>query len=142
MNDELHLTNEALQERHEEVNRLNRFMSLVLSSMSPAVAVVDQDLQVTAWNAKAEDLWGLRSQEALGSHLLGLDIGLPLDEIRPILRRQLSEVPQPSDGVRLAAVNRRGKPVHVEVTVTNLSDGADGPQGAVLIMDVLPDGDG
>jgi two-component system CheB/CheR fusion protein len=137
MNDELHFSNEALRERQDEVDRLNAFMSAVLGSLSAAVAVVDPDLQITAWNTKAEDLWGIRMDEAIGSHLLNLDIGLPLEEVRPLLRHQLGRAGQAADSIRLDAVNRRGKPVQVQVTVTDLAGGSDGPPGAILVMDVL-----
>ena len=62
MNDELHYSNEALRERQEEVDRLNRFMTSVLGSMDAGVAVVDADMQVLAWNTRAEDLWGVRDR--------------------------------------------------------------------------------
>ena len=89
MNDELHFSNEALRDRQDEVDRLNKFMTSVLGSMNSGVAVVDSDMKILAWNAKAEDLWGVRADEALGRHLLNLDIGLPLDGLRQPLRKQL-----------------------------------------------------
>jgi two-component system CheB/CheR fusion protein len=38
------------------------------------------------WNRHAEDLWGLRGGGLIGQHFLNLDIGLPIDRIRPLLR--------------------------------------------------------
>lgn len=136
MNDELQLSNGALRDRQEEVDRLNRFMSSVLGSMRAGVAVVDGDLRVLSWNATAAELWGIRSDEAVGEHLLGLDIGLPLEAVRPLIKSQLSD--EESDyeaGLRLAAVNRRGRPIEVQVTVTRLD--REGPVGAIIMMDVL-----
>ena len=36
-----------------------------------------------------EDLWGLRSKDATGQHFFNLDIGLPTDRIRPLIRSVL-----------------------------------------------------
>ena len=138
MNDELHITNEALRERQDEVDHLNGFMAAVLDSMSAGVAVVDKDLRITAWNAKAHDLWGVRTEEAVGEHLLTLDIGLPLQQLRPILRRQLADgSTKGGESIRVNAVNRRGKAVEVHVTATQLAGAGAGSSGAILLMEVL-----
>ncbi|WP_353511372.1 CheR family methyltransferase [Intrasporangium sp.] len=133
MNDELHITNEALRERQDEVDHLNGFMAAVLDSMSAGVAVVDKDLRITAWNAKAQDLWGVRTEEAVGEHLLTLDIGLPLQQLRPILRRQLADGSNKGgESIRVNAVNRRGKPVEVHVIASRLAGAGAGSSGAIL----------
>jgi two-component system CheB/CheR fusion protein len=137
MNDELHTSNEVQREQQEHYYRLNRFMSAVLGSLNAGVTAVDESLRVLAWNAKAEDLWGIRTDEARGRHLFSLDIGLPLEPLRPVLKRQLADGADP-DVLRLDAVNRRGRAIAVQVTVTRLehSDGDDGP-GALLMMEVV-----
>lgn len=138
MNDELYATNDALRSRSEEVAALNAFTNSILSSVHSAVAVVDHNLQVQAWNAGAEDLWGVRESEAVGRHLLNLDIGLPVEDLRPLLRRQLWAATPEShhEGVVLAAVNRRGRPVTVRVTVSPFPARHDGDRGAVIVMDL------
>ena len=119
MNDELHSTNEELRDRTQEVGDLNQFMESVLGNLRAGVAVVDPELRILAWNSRSEDLWGVRSDEAMGQHLLNLDIGLPVERLRPLLRRQVSRTPERDhEGLELSAVNRRGKPVTVRVTVT------------------------
>ncbi|MDN4162891.1 CheR family methyltransferase [Nocardioides abyssi] len=137
MNDELQVSNETLRDRQEEVDRLNRFMSAVLGSMNAGVAVVDADLQVLAWNSRAEDLWGVRADEAVGQHLLNLDIGLPLEDLRQPLRTRLAE---PDDGVSTVvvdAVNRRGRSVRLRTTLTSVRDTSGSMPVAMLVMDVL-----
>jgi two-component system CheB/CheR fusion protein len=64
----------------------NEFLETVLTSLRAGVAVLDRQLQVRAWNKPAEELWGVRRDEALGQHFLNLDIGLPTDQLRPALR--------------------------------------------------------
>jgi two-component system CheB/CheR fusion protein len=136
MNDELQFSNEALRDRQDEVDRLNDFMSSVLGSMNSGVAVVDGDLKVLAWNARAEDLWGVRAEEAVGAHLLNLDIGLPLDSLRQAIRAQLGDSPPDPTSVTLEAVNRRGRSVEVKVTLTHLVGRGAGSRAAMLVMDV------
>jgi two-component system CheB/CheR fusion protein len=135
MNDELHTTNEELRSTTEEVGALNRFMTGVLGSFRAGVAVVDPDLRVLVWNAAAEDLWGIRQDEVSGQHLLNLDIGLPLSELHPLLRRQVAGDGPSHETVELAAVNRRGRPVRVRVTVSSFAHGPDRRGGAVVLMD-------
>jgi two-component system CheB/CheR fusion protein len=140
MNDELHLSNSALRERQDEVDRLNRFMSSVLGSLRAGVAVVGPDLRVLAWNASAEDLWGIREDEAEGQDLFNLDIGLPMEELKPLLRRQFGSDGAHDESLRLAAVNRRGRPLQLQVTVSPLAAVPNEQRGAILLMDVLDSG--
>jgi two-component system CheB/CheR fusion protein len=137
MNDELHLSNTALRERQDEVDQLNRFMSSVLGSLRAGVAVVGPDLRIRAWNATATDLWGIREDEATGEHLFNLDIGLPLEELKPLLRRQFGADGAQDESLRLSAVNRRGRPLEVQVTVSRLAAVPDEQPGAILLMDVV-----
>ena len=137
MNDELHASNEVLREGQEEVDRLNRFMSAVLGSMSAGVVVVDKDMRITAWNSKAADMWGVRSDEAVGQHLLNLDIGLPVQELRPMIKRQLLDPQREPDVVTMQAVNRRGRGVELQVTVSPLSEEGHEASGAILVTDML-----
>jgi two-component system, chemotaxis family, CheB/CheR fusion protein len=51
---------------------------------------------------------------ALGQHLLNLDVGLPVDRLRPLVRRALSGDTE-ADELVLEAVNRRGRSVTVRV---------------------------
>ena len=138
MNDELQLSNQAQHDQQNHFYKLNQFMSAVLSSVNSGVVVVDEELTVLSWNAKAEDLWGVRADEAEGRHLFNLDIGLPMESLRPVLKLQLEDDHVGSHEVTiLDAVNRRGHPVQVRVTVTRLSQDGDQPRAAVLVMEVL-----
>jgi len=117
------------------VGALNRFMSGVLGSFRVGVAVVDLELRVLAWNAAAEDLWGVREDEARGQHVLGLDIGLPVAELQPLLRRQVAGAADALETVEVEAVNRRGRHIRVRVTVTAFSQVPGERSGAVVLMD-------
>jgi two-component system CheB/CheR fusion protein len=138
-NDELQTINDTLRERSTEVDELNAFLESVLTSLQAAVVVVDRDMRVLAWNRGAEELWGMRREEVDGQHLLNLDIGLPLPDLRPTVRAALSETSYTHTEV-LAAVNRRGRDVEVRVVTGALRGGDGSPAGAILVMDVLPEG--
>ena len=140
MNDELHSANEELRATTDEVGSVNRFMNGVLSSFRAGVAVVDADLRVLVWNAAAEDLWGLRQDEVRGRYLLDLDVGLPVSALHPLVRRQVGGAGADDGGhdtVELDAVNRRGRPVRVRVTVTAFSEAPDERAGAVVLIDPI-----
>ena len=137
MNDELQFSNDALRDRQDEVDRLNQFMSSVLGSMAAGVAVVDSDMRVMAWNARAEDLWGVRTDEAMGEHLLNLDIGLPVERLRQSIRTQLADAEAVPMSVTLDAVNRRGRALQVKVTLTHIRDHGQTTPAAMLVMDVV-----
>ena len=53
------------------------------------MVVVDRDMRVVVWNRGCEELWGLRSDETVGTVLTSLDIGLPTDEMKPLIGKAL-----------------------------------------------------
>jgi two-component system, chemotaxis family, CheB/CheR fusion protein len=138
-NEELQTMNDELRQRGEDLNSANAFLESVLAGMRGGVAVVDRELRLLAWNPQAEELWGIRGEEARGDHLLNLDIGLPVERLRPLLKTSLA-----GDGdskvVTLEAVNRRGKSIQCEITCTPLR-GANGEvHGAIVLMEEASDG--
>src|SRR5205814_8828047 len=116
-NEELQTTNDDLRRRGEEFNGANSLLESILTGVRSGVVVVDRELHVIAWNRRAEDLWGLRSEEAKGQNFLNLDIGLPTDQLRAAVRAAIG-----GDGevreVVVHAVNRRGKNLACKVTST------------------------
>lgn len=142
MNEELQSTNEELQtindearEHGDQLGELNGFLESILTSLRSAVAVVDRDLQVRKWSHRAEDMWGLRQDEALHKNFLNLDIGLPVDRLKVPIRACLARESEFLD-VMLEATNRRGRAVQVRVTCTPLATGpTDQPRGVILLME-------
>jgi two-component system, chemotaxis family, CheB/CheR fusion protein len=90
-NDELQAINDELQDRTGDLDRANGFLETILTSLRAGVVVVDPDLHVQVWNQQAQELWGLRPEEAIGQHFLNLDIGLPTELPRPMIRQTLAE---------------------------------------------------
>ena len=89
----------------------------MLTGIDSGVIVVDQDLVVQVWNHWSEDLWGLRSSEVEGKHLMNLDIGLAVTELLPTVRAALEgngEPPgsscPPATGVAATSCARSARP--------------------------------
>jgi two-component system CheB/CheR fusion protein len=134
-NDELQSINEQLQVSSELLDDANAFLETVLANLRAGVAVVDRDMRVRSWNRRAEDLWGMRSAEVIGEHFLNLDIGLPFESLRPLLRAASAPGGAAAEIV-LAAVNRRGRPITVRVACTPLQHrNGRSSDGAIVVME-------
>jgi two-component system CheB/CheR fusion protein len=130
-NDELQATNDVLRLRSGELDEVNSFLSAVLRSLGNAVVVVNTDLRVRVWSPGAEDMWGVRADEAEGMFLTDLDIGLPVGEITPLLRQTLEGAPGRTE---VDGMNRRGRPLRMEVQSRLLADADGRSQGVILVM--------
>jgi two-component system, chemotaxis family, CheB/CheR fusion protein len=130
-NDELQSTNDVLRLRSGELDAANGFLGSVMRSLGNAVVVVNDDLRVRVWSPGAEDMWGVRADEAEGMYLSDLDIGLPVGEITPLLRQTLGGN---SGEIAVDGMNRRGRPIRMLVQARRLADAENHPQGAILVM--------
>lgn len=137
-NDELQTINDTLRERTLELDEVNEFLESILTSFRAAVVVVDTEMRVRVWNRAAENLWGLRREEAEGQHLLNLDIGLPMPEVQPAVRDAVGD-PSFQTELRLDAVNRRGRQAPVRVVCGSMMGGDGTSQGALLVMEQQED---
>ena len=124
-NEELETINDELRERTSELNQVNDFLETILTSLGFGVAVLDPQQRVQVWNRRAEDLWGLRPDEAVDNHFLSLDIGLPSEQLAPALRAVLGGA-SPRESRELEAVNRRGRTIVCAATVLPLVGPAPG----------------
>ena len=136
-NEELETMNEELRQRTRELNDINSFLETVFATMAIGVAVIDRNQRVQIWNGNARELWGLTSDEVEGEHLMGLDIGLPLEELKSEVRAALNGETKRAERI-LEATNRRGQPLQCRVTVVPLSAMAnDSAAGVVVMMEPL-----
>jgi len=133
-NEELHTANEELRTRTEDMHQLTAFFESVLASLSTGAVVVNNNLDVLMWNQRASDLWGLRADEVQGKGLLNLDIGLPVAELRTVIRPCLSGEVERGQVV-LDAINRRGKPIRCRVHCTPLISSGGRREGVILMME-------
>jgi two-component system CheB/CheR fusion protein len=135
-NEELETINDEVRQRSDDLNQANLFTESVLTSLRSGVAVVDRGLRLLAWNRHAEELWGGRAAEVTGQHLLNLDIGLPLQRLRPALKACLGGE-TPSERLVLEAVNRRARKILCQVTCSPLLGPEGSVAGAILVMDEI-----
>jgi two-component system CheB/CheR fusion protein len=133
-NEEIETVNEELGVRGEERDRLNTYLQLILGSLSSGVIVVDRDFLVQIWNARSEDLWGLRTEEVCGKNLLGLEMGLPLAQLKPAIKAFLSGESK-SKSFTVDATTRRGKALRCRVSCTPMTDGKSIISGVILLVE-------
>jgi two-component system CheB/CheR fusion protein len=140
-NEELETINDELRERTGELNHVNEFLEAILTSLGLGVAVLDSHQRVQVWNRGAEDLWGLRADEAVEQHFLSLDIGLPSEQLASALRVVLNGGSE-RETRELEAINRRGRQIVCEATVLPLVGTAHGDgarlRGAIVMMEDRP----
>jgi two-component system CheB/CheR fusion protein len=132
-NEELETMNEELRHRTLELNDLNLFLETILTTVGVAVAVLDRRHHVQIWNEQSRELWGLTSDEVEDQHLLGLDFGLPVERLKPLLRAALTGE-SAREEVVVEATNRRGRAFQCQVTVLPLGSENDGGVSGVIMM--------
>jgi two-component system CheB/CheR fusion protein len=133
-NEELQTTNDELHERTNDLNRAKAFLESILGGLYIAAVVIDSDFRILMWNQEASELWGLRSDEVQGHSLMSLDIGLPVEPLRPSLRAVLRDASKFQE-VTLEATNRRGMTLQCRVTCTPLIGVVQDIQGVILLME-------
>jgi two-component system CheB/CheR fusion protein len=130
----LETLNNELRRRSDELNQVNSFMESIFANLPSAVVVLDREYMVQVWSQRADDLWGLRPDEALGQHFMNLDIGLPVEQLKMAIRGCLNGEP-PIQPQILPATNRRGKAIRCKVTCMPLRSNRETISGAIVVMD-------
>ncbi|MFB2893990.1 CheR family methyltransferase [Aerosakkonemataceae cyanobacterium BLCC-F50] len=136
-NEELQTTNDELRQRTEELNRVTIFMESILTSLRVGMIVLDNRLSVQLWNGRAEELWGLRAEETVERFFFDLDIGLPVEQLRGLIRACQTGNSEEHTTV-VNAVNRRGKNIRCRVICTSLII-ENRPEGVILLIDERQD---
>jgi two-component system, chemotaxis family, CheB/CheR fusion protein len=129
-NEELRTMNDQLHQRSGEFDGLNGMFGSILGALRAGAVVLDRSLDIEVWSQRAEDLWGLRSEEVVGTSFLRLDIGVPVDRLMKPLRQALDG--GGDQAVELVGVNRRGKPIRCRVSMTPLR--GELADGRVLLL--------
>ncbi|HEV7419117.1 MAG TPA: CheR family methyltransferase [Mycobacterium sp.] len=135
-NDELHTINDTLHERSAELDEARTFTDAMINSIRFGVVVVDQQMRVVVWNSGCEELWGLRADETTGVPLTSLDIGLPMDAVRPLIGTAFVD-PDSVGETTVDVVNRRGRTIRLRVTCSSFRASNSGVKGALLLMEAL-----
>jgi len=131
-NEELETVNDEMRQRGTDLSRSNVFLGGILRSVPLAVIVLNEQLQVELWNDVAADLWGLRADEVSGKHLFGLDIGLPVEQ----LKQPIAGLMRAGDRrfeAEIDAMNRRGRQIRLRVQCVSIG-AADHGKGIIILM--------
>jgi len=136
-NEELETINDELRQRSSELREGNAVMEVILRSKGVGVIVVDREQRVRLWSRESEDLWGLRAEEVVDVPLGDLDVGLPVERVRPLVRRVLMDGNEPAVSEALEARDRRGRAFRCAVTVVPLDDGDTEVTGVVVLTERL-----
>jgi PAS domain S-box-containing protein len=135
-NQEMQAVNAELHHRTDELNRVNALLGSILSSLLYVAVVLDRDFTIVMWNEQATELWGLRADEVRGRSILGLDIGLPVEQLRSPVRALVN-----GEGTErtliLSAITRRGKAIQCRITCTLLFGAGEVIDGVILLMEAL-----
>jgi two-component system CheB/CheR fusion protein len=134
-NEELETVNRELRQRGLDLSRSNVFLGGILRSVPLAVIVLDEQLQVELWNDVAADLWGLRADEVNGRHFFGLDIGLPVEQLKQPIAALMRHGDQRVDA-QIDAMNRRGRQIRLHVQCVSIGSG-DQSRGVIILMQEL-----
>lgn len=146
MNEELQSTNYELEMKNNEfrgasaeLDQMNQFLKSILSSVRLGVVALDIAGKIKLWNARSEDMWGIRSDEAVGQYLISLDIGLPVIDVSKEIESFTGRKGKYEEHI-IDAVNRKGQSIRVKVMITSgiTIDGSD--KGVVLIIEDITHG--
>lgn len=103
--------------------------------MRGGVIVLNTEFAIQVWNHNAENLWGLRTEEALGKNFLNLETGLPMERLAPTLLACLSGESVKQE-MTVRAFNRRGKSIECSITCTPLLKSRSSEiTGVILVME-------
>ncbi|HEY0023567.1 MAG TPA: CheR family methyltransferase [Longimicrobium sp.] len=136
-NEEMETLNDEVQRRSEALEQSNVYLASVLASLRAGVVVLDREMLVRLWNDRMAQLWGLRPDEVQDQPFLHLDIGLPVERMKGVLRAVL-DARSEGETLMLDAVNRRGRAITCEVTVTPLTAAGQEVRGAVIVVEERP----
>lgn len=131
-NEELSTANSELQIRTDELDQAITFLDSFMESLDIGVIVVDQGYVIKSWNQQSYEFWGLRKEEVLGQSLWSLDIGLPLEILRPSLQHCLKKKIKVESCID--AVNRRGKKIKCQVNYDVLNGPSDSIKGVIILV--------
>jgi len=134
-NSELQSINNDLSSRTGEIERLNTLLLAITGNIEVGAAVLDRTGRVQVWNERAADLWGVRSDEVVGSSFFELDIGLPAEKLRGLVEAGAGGRPR-HDELEVVARTRRGRQIRCRVVAHTLGDG-EAASGVVLVMEEL-----
>lgn len=131
-NDEMETVNEELRIQAEQAASYRLHLESVLRAMNGGIIVIDGKRIIQSWNRWSENTWGVRAEEAIGTGLDSLDIGVPLHLLHDSLAVVQSGDEEHVDQI-LEGLDRRGRRILCRVRISGLFGEAGRGDGLVLI---------
>jgi two-component system CheB/CheR fusion protein len=132
-NEEMESVNEELRIQAEQAASYRLYLESVLRSMNGGIIVLDRKRSIQSWNRWSENIWGLRTEEVLGTSFDALDIGLPVHLLRDTMAAVQAGREMQAEQV-LEGIDRRGRRILCNIIVSGLLDEAQEGHGVVLLF--------
>ncbi|HEY8172540.1 MAG TPA: PAS domain-containing protein, partial [Dehalococcoidia bacterium] len=140
MNQELQSANDALEgavtdlhARIVDVQRADLLLNTVFEAVPVAVAVVDRELAVRAWNNRCDDLWGNARGQARGRDLFKAARGLPETPTREVFQRCVTGA-SPREDLSVIARAADGEEFLCQIISVGIGRDPRHIEGAAIIM--------
>lgn len=105
----------------KRLEEISSFQAYLLDSVADAVASSDENFNIVAWNRAAEEMYGIREEDALGKNVMQLTKS-EISEAQ--LKELLKSLAETGKG-QLQTVHHRqdGSPFHVDLRLSTLTGG-------------------
>lgn len=121
-----------VRQRVDEVEELHEREAHILENAAVGLLMLDEDGRVRSWNRALERIYGAARDEAIGRRLADL---FPLHVVQQIEREERGGEPE-SRLYRVRMVNRLGREIVVNLTLSPRSDVSSGASRVVTVDDV------
>ena len=134
-NEELQTINDELQDRTRRARRRQRLPGVHPDQPAGRGGRAEhRSCRCRSGTGRPRSCGGCGREEAVGQHFLNLDIGLPIDRLRPLIRRTLADEDGSQEAI-VDAVNRRGRTIEVRVLGSALRAITGEVAGIILTME-------
>ncbi len=123
------ISNTQFGNRLDSIQKLQNLLGSIINSMPSILIGVDQNLNVTQWNAEAEKVTGILTIDALGNDIQNLYPHFPMDLIR------IEQAMQNRSPVKNSRVSwlLNDKTIYADITIYPLLNSIE--NGAVILID-------
>ncbi len=133
-NEELETTNDELKDRTEQLDLINTYNKAIIQSMNQSLVVLSKNGTVTTWNPAAEEMFGIKEEDAIGSSFFALktDPCFMTGELMPQIR-QVIESRKNYHERTLECSTSSGEKLFLVFTIVPLIDITGESKGTMLI---------
>ncbi len=133
-NEELEAANDELRDTSEQLNSINIYNKNIIHSMSQSLIVWNKENIIRTWNPSAEEMWGIKSDEAIGKNIFSLNVGIESREIQQKIRKSIQTGSIYHEGSREYISPSHGKRF-MQLTIIPLIDNIGNEMGAMMLSE-------